>query len=852
MSDEKVKVEFGADTGNLQQGTEAAAGAVNGFVAEAKAAFASVAATTEASMAHVSAAVREGAIQAKESMEGISSTIKGVQGAFMLFGEVMMAGFIGERILEMAKGFSEAGDNLEKLSQKTGMSTDALQELQYAAYMGNVSTEAFDKGIKKLAMNMTLAQQGSLQAVAAFQEVGISASDLSHMRLEDVLRRVADKYESTADGANKMANAQQLLGRSGGDLIPVLDGGSAAMDAYATHAREMGYVMSEADIASASKLDGELKSLHISMQVAGRTIGLALVPTLGRLAQAISDSMTNGGAFKSIVDGLAWSLREVMVIANGVVAVFQAVGTTIGGVAAAAVELMHGRFAGAKAIMVALAGDLAKLNDEANKFSAKIKGTEKPEGTGEEKNPKPKADLIPVMTTGQTSEIDAWKQELEAKKDAEGDYFKNSLDMELAFWGEKRALTKEGSKERRAVDHEIYALHKTQAQQGLAEDIAYLKYQQEIARKGGDERLAIEDQIGAVISAAYGEDSKEYKAALREKEKVHRQYEQEQIKLIEARIDKEKQLSLISVSMDEENIKFRKTMGQISAVEEVNLTKETEEKKYNIERDTLESKLALQQEDLAAQEKTLGEIEALEKNHGLKLQQLSNQKTLAIKSDWDNVFSAVTSAFETSIQGMIMGTTTLKKAMQNLAQSILAEFVNLGVKQVFAMISTQLALTNATAAGAASRLAIESWAAIKSAAIWVGTALKDIAIKAYEAAAGAYNAVVGIPYVGPILAPIAAGTAFAAVSGFGASVASAAGGWEVPADQMALVHKNEMVLPASLSDRIRDMTEPAQQVSPTVNVNIHTMDSRDVKRFFNKHGGDIADSLKGEYRNYKR
>ena len=71
---------------------------------------------------------------------------------------------------------------------------------------------------------------------------------------------------------------------------------------------------------------------------------------------------------------------------------------------------------------------------------------------------------------------------------------------------------------------------------------------------------------------------------------------------------------------------------------------------------------------------------------------------------------------------------------------------------------------------------------------------------AKSAAAGAYNAVVGIPYVGPFLAPAAAGVAFAGVMAF------AEGGWDrVPSDQVAMIHKNEMVLPASIAEPVRQM-----------------------------------------------
>lgn len=85
---------------------------------------------------------------------------------------------------------------------------------------------------------------------------------------------------------------------------------------------------------------------------------------------------------------------------------------------------------------------------------------------------------------------------------------------------------------------------------------------------------------------------------------------------------------------------------------------------------------------------------------------------------------------------------------------------------------------------------------------------RDVIRHAKDAAAGAWKATVSIPIVGPILAPIAAATAFAGVMAF-----SAEQGWDVPdsagpgidgrGGRPAVIHPREMVLPAAIADSIR-------------------------------------------------
>jgi len=103
--------------------------------------------------------------------------------------------------------------------------------------------------------------------------------------------------------------------------------------------------------------------------------------------------------------------------------------------------------------------------------------------------------------------------------------------------------------------------------------------------------------------------------------------------------------------------------------------------------------------------------------------------------------------------------------------------------------------------------------------------------------------VVGIPIIGPILAPAAAAVAFAGVEAFGGDVASASGGWErVPADDApALLHRNEMVLPANLAERVRGMTEGGGQGGSQVvhqhNYHFQTPDARSFEQWLRRGGG---------------
>jgi len=185
----------------------------------------------------------------------------------------------------------------------------------------------------------------------------------------------------------------------------------------------------------------------------------------------------------------------------------------------------------------------------------------------------------------------------------------------------------------------------------------------------------------------------------------------------------------------------------------------------------------------------------------------ANAATDAVRAKWQSVFQPIAQAWSQSMQGMLQGTTNLRKALLNIGSAIEQEAFEWITKVLTRFLVAEATKTSATAAGAATRSGIEEAASVKSIALSAITALKQIVHQAAVAAAGAYAAIARIPYVGPVLAPAAAAAALYGVYALGKSVLSAEGGLgEVPSDGTLIsAHAREMVLPASLAVPLRQM-----------------------------------------------
>ena len=128
------------------------------------------------------------------------------------------------------------------------------------------------------------------------------------------------------------------------------------------------------------------------------------------------------------------------------------------------------------------------------------------------------------------------------------------------------------------------------------------------------------------------------------------------------------------------------------------------------------------------------------------------------------------------------------------------------------------------------------------------TGLKKIFNAAQETFAGVFANL--SPYLGP-LAVVPAGAAAALVLATGGALNFAEKGWDVPADSLAMIHKNEMVLPAHLADKVRNMTGAGGKNSAgDLHVHIHAMDSQDVERALKNNQSALFKILKGGHRNF--
>ena len=171
----------------------------------------------------------------EEKLVSSHSRVKGLLAGLGV--SLSVAGFAA-----MIKSAIDAADQLNKLSQKIGISVEALSTLRFAAQLSDVSLETLQKGIKGLSQNIAEANTGVGDGAQVFDALGISVknADGSMKSTEAVLLQVADVFANLEDGAVKTALAVKVFGKSGMDMIPFLNQGSSGIRALVQEAERLG------------------------------------------------------------------------------------------------------------------------------------------------------------------------------------------------------------------------------------------------------------------------------------------------------------------------------------------------------------------------------------------------------------------------------------------------------------------------------------------------------------------------------------------------------------------------------------------------------------------------------------
>jgi hypothetical protein len=139
----------------------------------------------------------------------------------------------------MVKHSADLGEELNKMSQQTGISVENLSGLRYAAKLSETDLDTLNRSVGIFSKSLWTMNDEGKDTTKILNSIGVTSKDSY-----EALLQVADAFAKMENGFGKLAIARDLFGKKGADLIPLLNEGADGIKRMYTEAEKMGAIMS--------------------------------------------------------------------------------------------------------------------------------------------------------------------------------------------------------------------------------------------------------------------------------------------------------------------------------------------------------------------------------------------------------------------------------------------------------------------------------------------------------------------------------------------------------------------------------------------------------------------------------
>jgi len=233
----------------------------------------------------------------------------------------LVTGF-GKLTIETA----QAADEILTMSSVTGLATDTIQEMNYAAELLDVSSDTITGSMGKMIRSMDDARGGSKEAAEAFRKLHVGFRDTNGelKDSEQMFYDVIDALGRVKNETERDALAMQIFGRSARELNPLIEAGSSALKELGDEAERMGYVMDENTLQKFGALDDAMQRFNNQTTTFKNSIAIVLLPVLTGFFEVLNKIDPKVIATVAIIGSIAAVAITVVKAIKNVTDIFKA------------------------------------------------------------------------------------------------------------------------------------------------------------------------------------------------------------------------------------------------------------------------------------------------------------------------------------------------------------------------------------------------------------------------------------------------------------------------------------------------------------------------------------------------
>ena len=203
--------------------------------------------------------------------------------AALYTGTVAVASAIAKITLSAVK----YGDEIGKESQKLNMSMEGYQKWSTMLEMAGTSIDGMSMGMKTFTGILDDASNGNADALLTLNKLGLGFEDFEGLSVEDSLKKVVEQFQGMEAGAKKTKLAVDIFGRTGQELLPLLNQEKGSIDDLFQSYEDLGLIISEDAVKASEEMGDQLTLLKKSFKVASVAIGTAFMPALNSVVTGL-------------------------------------------------------------------------------------------------------------------------------------------------------------------------------------------------------------------------------------------------------------------------------------------------------------------------------------------------------------------------------------------------------------------------------------------------------------------------------------------------------------------------------------------------------------------------------------
>jgi hypothetical protein len=190
-------------------------------------------------------------------------------------------------LLAMAKTFAEGTSALQHMSERTGISIEALSALAYAAKQTGIDLDTVEGAVRKMQKALTAGSLENQQAAQTFERLGLNVKALEQLKPEKAFEILADRISKIPNENARAGAAMLIFGKTGTSILPLIEN----MAALTKEAKDFGLVASTKGVEAGTRLQHAFNLLDKSIAFTQGTIASSLAPTLTEMNAAFARNL---------------------------------------------------------------------------------------------------------------------------------------------------------------------------------------------------------------------------------------------------------------------------------------------------------------------------------------------------------------------------------------------------------------------------------------------------------------------------------------------------------------------------------------------------------------------------------